>query len=381
MHRTLESMRSPLYSGLAGPASETHNLGRQTHACGLRARAHGIMPQRGAGMTRFLIAGLGSIGRRHLRNLVTLGETDIVLLRSHRATLPDAELAAYPEETDINLALEKYRPQAVIVSNPTALHLDVAIPAARQGCAILLEKPISGSMTGVSQLDEAARHHSAPILMGFQFRFHPSLLQVRQWINEQALDRVFSASVHYGEYLPGWHPWEDYRKGYAARGDLGGGVLLTQCHSLDYMRWLLGDPEAISGVVGRFSDLEVDVDDTADMIVRFPDKVTGAIHLDFAQQPPSHEVMIEGTSGSIRCDLLTGMVRSYKAGDSDWQTRPAPAGWERNSMFLDEMRHFVAVARGSAQPSCTLADGMRVMQMIEAVRKSSKSGRQISLRP
>ena len=332
-------------------------------------------------MTRFLIAGLGSIGRRHLRNLVTLGERDIVLLRSHRATLPDAELAEYPEETDVEVALAKYRPQAVVVSNPTALHLNVAIPAARQGCALLLEKPISDSLNGLKELEGAARQGGAQIVVAFQFRFHPALLLVKQMIREQAIGRVFAAHVHFGEYLPGWHPWEDYRKSYAARADLGGGVLLTQCHSLDYLPWLIGQPEAVSGLVGKFSDLEVDVDDTADIILRFAERKAGTIHLDFAQQPPSHEVVIEGTGGSIHCDLLTGMTRIYRRERSDWEDHPLPAGWERNTMFLDEMKHFTAVARAMAQPACTLADGTRVMQLIEAVRRSSKSGREISLRP
>src|SRR3990170_4702715 len=92
-------------------------------------------------MTKFLIAGLGSIGRRHLRNLNALGENDVVLLRSHRSTLPDEELAGFAIETDLAQALEKHRPAAVIVSNPTALHLDIAIPAAEAGCTLLLEKP------------------------------------------------------------------------------------------------------------------------------------------------------------------------------------------------------------------------------------------------
>src|SRR5512146_1303304 len=96
--------------------------------------------------TKLLIAGLGSIGRRHFRNLIALGEKDIILLRTRKATLPDEELAGYPVETDLQEALQKHQPDAVIVSNPTAFHLDVALPAAETGCAILLEKPISNSM-------------------------------------------------------------------------------------------------------------------------------------------------------------------------------------------------------------------------------------------
>src|SRR5512145_178901 len=108
-------------------------------------------------MKKFLIAGLGSIGRRHFRNLIALGETDIILLRSHRATLPDDELAGYPVETNLQEALQKHKPDAVIVANPTALHLDVAIPAAEAGCAILLEKPVSHSLERLAVLQQAAQ--------------------------------------------------------------------------------------------------------------------------------------------------------------------------------------------------------------------------------
>jgi len=92
---------------------------------------------------KYLIAGLGSIGRRHMRNLIALGEKDIVLFRTRKATMPDDELAGFPVETDFTEALKKHKPDAVIVGNPTSMHLDIAIPAAEAGCAVLLEKPIS----------------------------------------------------------------------------------------------------------------------------------------------------------------------------------------------------------------------------------------------
>ena len=180
-----------------------------------------------AAMTKMLIAGLGSIGRRHLRNLIALGETDIVLLRSHRGALPEDELAGLPTETDLSEALRKHRPTAVVVSNPTALHLDVAIPAAHAGCSLLLEKPVSHSTDRLDVLRQVVSASGAQVLMGFQLRYHPCLLRARELVQTGRLGRLISARVHFGEYLPAWHPWEDYRKGYAARLDLGGGVLLT----------------------------------------------------------------------------------------------------------------------------------------------------------
>ena len=328
-----------------------------------------------------LIAGLGSIGRRHMRNLVALGETDIVLFRTRKATMPEDELAGYPVETDLQEALAKHKPDAVIVANPTALHLDVAIPAAEAGCAILLEKPISHSTERLDQLEAAVKKSRSKVLVGFQFRFHPGMVRARQLISDGEIGRVISAHVHFGEYLPAWHPWEDYRKGYAARADMGGGVVLTQCHALDYLPWLVDRVESAWGFVGKLSDLEVDVDDTAKIGLRFQGGALGSLHLDYNQQPPAHYFEVIGTQGSLQWNLSDGATRIYRAEKKDWEVYPLAAGWERNVMFMEQMRHFVSVVRGESEPSCSLEDGVRVQKLVQAIRDSNSTGRVIELNP
>jgi predicted dehydrogenase len=330
-------------------------------------------------MTKILIVGLGSIGRRHLRNLVALGEKDVVLVRSHRSSLPDAELEGFAVEGDLGRALEKHRPGGVIIANPTSLHVDAALTAAQADCSLLLEKPVADSLEEAGRLQAVVQKTGARVLMGFQFRFHPALELARRTISSGELGRIMSAHVHYGEHLPSWHPWEDYRQGYAARADLGGGVLLTQCHSLDYLPWLVGPVKDVWGFAAKLSDLEVDVEDTAEIGLRFVNGALGTVHLDFAQQPPSHKLQVTGTEGSLECDLLTASTRIYRAARAEWEDFPPPAGWERNSMFLAEMEHFLLVARGTVEPSCTLEDGIRVMQIIDAVRSSSSTGQLVSL--
>lgn len=322
-----------------------------------------------------LIAGLGSVGRRHLRNLIALGETDIVLYRTHKATLPDDELAGHPVETDLTEALKKHKPDAVIVSNPTSLHLDVAIPAAETGCAILLEKPIAASMERVDVLQKTVQKSGSKVLVAFQFRFHPGLVKTREWIQNGEIGRVVSASVHFGEYLPAWHPWEDYRQGYAARADMGGGVVATQCHSLDYLPWLVGKRvESVWGFADKLSDLEVSADDTAKIGVRFEGGALGSLHLDYNQQPPEHEFRIIGVNGTIKWNLSDGAARIYRTEKKDWDVYPLPAGWERNVMFQEQTKHFVDVVKGKAEPSCALGDGIRVQKIISAVYESQKTG-------
>jgi predicted dehydrogenase len=362
----------------------------------LRLRAVQVLrpyPYRGEIM-KILISGLGSIGRRHFRNLVALGEKDIVLYRTNKATLPDDELAGYPVETDLAEALKKHKPDAVIVSNPTALHLDIAIPAAEAGCAILLEKPISHSMERLNVLQAAIQKSGAKVMVAFQFRFHPGLVQAKKWLSSGEIGRIISAHVHFGEYLPAWHPWEDYRKGYAARADMGGGVVLTQCHSLDYLPWLVGKVDKVWGFTAKLSDLEVDVEDTAKIGIRFESGALGSLHLDYNQQPPAHRFEIIGTKGSLKWDLSDGATRIYRASaeslqtstgmgikaGGEWETYPLPDGWERNVMFLEQMKHFVAMAKERAEPACTLEEGIAVMKLIAAVHESQQTGQLASMK-
>ena len=319
---------------------------------------------------KFLIAGYGSIGRRHMQNLLTLGEHDIVLYRSNLSTLPTDELAGYPVETDLRAALA-HRPDAVIISNPTALHLDVAIPAAEAGCHLLIEKPVSHSLERLEQLQAIARQNEVRILVGYHFRQHPGLQLARQLLDDGAIGRPLTVRAHWGEYLPNWHPWEDYRQGYAARADLGGGVVLTLSHPIDYFRWLFGEVSAVQSFAGHLSDLEVETEDLAEILLGFQSGVIGSLHLDYCQQPPAHRMEIICTGGTIRWDNADGAVQVYSAGAAGWETFPAPAGFDRNDMFLDQTRHFMQVVRGAAQPICTLEDGVRTLELALEARRPS----------
>ncbi|MBI5955205.1 MAG: Gfo/Idh/MocA family oxidoreductase [Chloroflexi bacterium] len=339
---------------------------------------------------KFFIVGLGSIGRRHFRNLIALGEKDIVLLRSHRATLPDDELAGYPVGTNLQEALQKHKPDAVIVANPTALHLDVAIPAAEAGCAILLEKPVSHSLERLDVLQQAAQKSGSKILVGFQFRHHPTLNKARELIQSGTLGKVLTVHAHWGEYLPNWHPWEDYRQSYAARADLGGGVIVTLTHPLDYLRFILGEVESLWSFNGHLSPLEVDVEDTAEIGLKFSSGAIGGVHLNYVQRPPTHRLEIVGTNGTLRWDNADGILhlQTLPAAFGSYSAQPPapvsesfspPEGFERNQLFIAQTKHFIEVTRGKAQPSCSLADGIRVMEMVAATKESQNTGKSIAL--
>jgi predicted dehydrogenase len=125
----------------------------------------------------------------------------------------------------------------------------------------------------------------------------------------------------------------------------------------------------------------VNVDDTAEVGLRFAGGPLASLHLDYAQQPPSHEFHINFSEGSLQCDLLAGTARCFRAPTDVWDEYRVPKGWERNAMFIEEMKHFLDVVRGETRPGCTLEDGNQVMRIIAAVQESNRAGRLVSLRP
>jgi predicted dehydrogenase len=327
---------------------------------------------------KILIAGLGSIGRRHLKNLLALGENDIILYRTHRSTLPDEDLKPFPVETNLQDALSRHRPDAVIVSNPTALHLDVAIPAAEAGCHLLLEKPVSHTLEGIDELRAAVERNQVRVLVGFQFRFHPALQRAKKLIEEQAIGKILSFRAHWGEYLPNWHPWEDYRQGYAARAELGGGVARTLSHPLDYLHMLLGDAESVWAFASN-RNLNLEVEDSVEIGLRLKSGAAGTVHLDYNQRPPSHHLEIIGSEGTLRWDNADGVLHLYRAKNEAWEQFPPPEGFERNHLFLAEMRHFLALARGEESSLCTLDEGIYSMKWLKALYTSIEEKRLVML--
>ena len=340
----------------------------------------------------FLIAGLGSIGRRHFRNLIALGEKDIVLLRTRKGTLPDDELAGYPVENELQEALRKHKPDAVIVANPTSMHMDIAVPAAEAGCHILLEKPVSHSLERLDALQEAAEKNGSRILVGFQFRYHPTLNKAREIIQANTLGKILTVHAYWGEYLPQWHPWEDYRQSYAARADLGGGVIVTLTHPLDYLRYLLGEVESLWSFNGHISPLEVDVEDAAEIGLKFVNGAVGGVHVNYFQRPPVHRLEIVGTNGTLRWDNADGILHFHQmpASFGSFSDQPSapfiesffpPEGFDRNQLFVAQTRHLIEVVRGESEPVCGLEDGVMALRLALAAYESQKSGQMVNLRP
>ena len=311
--------------------------------------------------------------------MLQLGEEEILFYSTNQSTIERDEISGFIVESNLDQALA-HKPDAVIVSNPTSLHLDIAIPAARAGCHLLIEKPLSHDLERIDELSKIVDQTGKKVLMGFQFRYHPGLQQIKKLLIEGEIGKPLSVRAHWGEYLPNWHPWENYQDGYSARADLGGGVLLTLCHPLDYLRWLLGEINSVQGFLGYSGVLGLtDVEDTAEVNLKFENGVIGSVHLDFNQRPPTHNMEIIGTEGTIYWNGLEGSLKVFQVSPGKWKDYFLPENFDRNDLFLSELAHFLKIIRTDMTPLCSLDDGIMIQKIIHYAKRSHREGKVIKL--
>lgn len=336
---------------------------------------------------RILIAGLGAIGQRHARNLRALCGAELELLAFRRRRLrhvvteslqrdesrnAEAELAVTVFE-DLDEALAA-RPDGVFVCTPSSQHLEIAQRAAAAGCHLFVEKPVSHTLAGVDRLRETVASKGLIAVVGCQWRYHPCVRWLRDLIRAGTLGRLVRAEIDYSEYLPDWHPYEDYRRSFAGRADLGGGVVLTQIHDYDLAWWLFGPPRSVTASGGHLSALEIDVEDTVDAQLE-GGAVPVSVRQSFASRPPRRTITVAGEHGSVTADLLAGRIVT----DSRVAPPVAFADYQRNRMFMDEVSNFQAALAGTEKPGVPLDDGIAVLRVALAVKEAMRTGRTVEI--
>jgi predicted dehydrogenase len=338
---------------------------------------------------RVLLVGLGSIGQRHARNLRQLlgDRVTLTAYRTRGLDLVIGDASALPHETvaqryritettDLDQALAE-RPHVAFICNPSGLHLPIARRAADAGCHLFIEKPVSDSMMGVADLAKAVDEKGLVAYVGCQLRFHPCLQRLRTLLETRAVGSVMAARIHMGECLEDWHPYEDYRQSYAARRELGGGVLLTLIHEIDYAYWLFGAPQRLFAVGGHLSKLDVNVEDTVSVLMAC--KASGRvvpvhIQLSFGTRPASRGCEILADGGSVAVDLSEAKL-FVRDGNGQVIENFHLDTFGRNDLFLAELTHFLRCLSGEEQPIVPLGDGIETLRIALAARDSMQEHR------
>ncbi len=325
-----------------------------------------------------LVIGGGSIGKRHLANLKTLGVQHLGLVETdfarQQAVAAQISVRAF---ADIEAGLE-WQPDFVVIATPTHLHLEQGMRVVRDGFHLFLEKPLCHSSAGMPEFASLVESKKVVSMIGCNMRFHPGPILVKQLLTEDRIGHTLFARVHTGSYLPKWRPSTDYRRNYAAREETGGGCILDCIHEIDLTRWYLGEVREVVCMAGHVSSLEIETEDVAAIVCRHVSGAISEIHLDYVQQSYERGCQIVGDRGSIFWDFLQKEVRWFDGGTGQWTNFPQPEEWAVNQMYVDEMKHFLDCVASGRPTALPIPEAVADMQIAFAAKTSAHEGRVVA---
>jgi predicted dehydrogenase len=321
---------------------------------------------------RIAIAGTGSIGRRHIRNIQKfVADCEFVLIRE------DGADDAYSRElrAQVFRSIQHAIPtglDAVVVATPSALHLTTLASAVKAGLPVYVEKPVLTSSADALALRKliSERGYRAPTLAGCNLRFLPSLQRMRNLLKEGAVGKVVRALLEAGQWLPDWRPQQDYRNGYSARNELGGGVVLDLIHELDATRWFFGDFDNVKASLGRFSGLEIDVEDCASIVLSRQSGPVVSVNLDYVSRQPIRRYAVVGTEGSLVWDLSTRSLQLVRA-DGISNVDCGDDGFDMAKTYDMAMIDFIVAVRDGSPTSQDIHEGLASVELALRVKEVS----------
>jgi len=325
----------------------------------------------------FLIMGLGSIGQRHLRNLLSLGAGEIIgydVNEGIRHKVADEHgIRTYGQ---MEQALAK-GPDVALICTPTSLHIPHALVAAEHGCHLFIEKPLSHSLDQVDLLIRITSANNLVTMVGCNMRFHPGPLRIKSILDSAAMGRVYFARIQTCSYLPGWRPWQDYRQSYSARPELGGGCVLDCIHEIDLARWYLGEPKFVYSITRNLGALGIDAEEISEVLCEFNSGVVGSIHLDYVSRSYERSAHIIGEKASLFWSYKEAAVLLYLAEKEAWERYPHPLNYDTNLMFADELAYFVSCVQKSQRTYNEVDEARRTLTLALAAKESSLKGQPV----
>jgi len=293
---------------------------------------------------KIAILGFGSIGRRHVANLRAAGESDLVVFDP---------VAAQDEEPLVRSLEEVWRarPEVAFVCAPTGQHLPLALEAARQGCHLFIEKPLSHLSEGLDELEREVEARSLVTMVGCNMRFHFGHAQIHRWLEQGIVGEVLSARLQCSSFLPRWRPASDYRQSYSAAREEGGAVL--DCiHELDLALWHLGAARLVAAQTLSARSIGLETDGIGELLLRHQSGAISSVHLDFVGRETRRGIEVIGEKGNLRWEI--GERRALWMGE-DGALKEAieePEGYDLNRMYQLEIAAFLdAVRQGTLAPN------------------------------
>ncbi len=334
-----------------------------------------------------LFLGLGSIGQRHLRNVYKLNKkTNFFAIRKKFFT---------PLLTNKNKAIsgnieKKYKIitfknlnefkksgkkiDAAFICTPSKFHVDEAIWLIKNNINVFVEKPLGSSLKNINKLKKLIKSKpQVKCMMGYQLKFNPIILKLKDLIKRNTIGQIYNIFISHGEHINDFHPYEDYKHSYAARKELGGGVVLSQIHEVDYLLFLFEKYKIkiINSITSYVSDLKINVEDNLisnSLLKKDKKKTICTMYLNFFEKPKRREILLVGKSGKIECDLNKGNIKIYKNNS----VKEFKFKFDRNKIFVKQVKYFLAkiVSKKKIEDKYNISNGIKSLEISLKLKKN-----------
>ncbi|MBU4491742.1 MAG: Gfo/Idh/MocA family oxidoreductase [Euryarchaeota archaeon] len=317
-----------------------------------------------------IVIGYGSIGKRHVDNLLKLRQIGQVIVCSNHLD----SFQNHPEKEKLKLvrSLEELSPMIssgrqfdfAIIANETYKHVETANTIAESGIHLFIEKPISDSVTKAISLKKIAEKSNIKIFVAYNFRFLGAIQYVKNQISSGVIGSLYFAEIEVGQYLPSWRPLSDYRESYSARKEQGGGAALDLSHEIDYMRYLFGDPVSWKSMKSKVSDLDINSEDIFKGIYQFSSGFLCSVHTDYIRHNKKRGINIVGSKGTLECDFIKKYIK-MQTNSGEISLLEDVHLFDVDESYKSELNHFIECIEKDKKPQITLDDGIEVLNLIE----------------
>ncbi len=331
---------------------------------------------------KFLVIGLGSMGKRRIRNLQYLKAGEIIGfdLREDRCKETEKKYRIKTFKIFKEAILEN--PDIFIISTPPDEHIKYALIAARNSKYFFTE--VGLSTEGIDELITLCKEKSIVAAASCSMRFHPAVQIIKKLVEKKEIGKILAFTHHCGHYLANWHTYEDYRSFYVGKRETGGARDMVP-FELDWIIWILGKIKTISCMKDKLTNLDVDIDDTYSLLVSLENKILGSILIDVICKFPYRVIKLIGEEGVITWDQSKRYVEIFTSYDKKWRKEPVEEGTIEKGyvtgekMYIEEMNHFIKAIKGKEKWMRSFLDEKKMLEILNKAERSSNEGFHIQM--
>jgi len=274
------------------------------------------------------------------------------------------------------LILKDFTYKLVIVATPPTSHKRICLMLSKYETIILIEKPLAINASESKSIYDALKKGKASMHVGYNLRYMKSLNYLRELLLKQEIGQLYFFLCQVGQYLPDWRPHTNYKKTVSANQKLGGGVLLELSHEIDYLLWLFGSVNTVYAKVQKQSNLSINVEDSATMVLtfkkntRFP-PLFGTLSMDFIRQDSVRNLIVVGEKGTLSWDGLTYQIKKFNANSKKWKLLKEFKNDLINSYKL-QLEYILENKSRHLVPNDSIINSIQVLKVIDCARDSSK---------